>query len=139
MKNYFKFMLAAFAVLAAVSCTKEEIEAPNVQEETQTPNQENVQLVPLTLNVTGDNASKTKTDVADDYKTVVWCENDAIAVYDASGAWRKFTIKEGSIEGNTASFEGEVAAGTAYEERICNELWRYSAKRRYYRTRVYLG
>ena len=112
MKNYLKFMLAAFATVAAVSCTKEEIEAPNVQEETQTPDQENVQLVPLTLNVTGDNAADTKTDIADNNKTVVWCEDDAIAVYDASGVWRKFTIKEGTIDGGSALFEGEVAEGT---------------------------
>lgn len=112
MKNYLKFMLAAFATVAAVSCAKEEIEAPNVQEETQTPDQENVQLVPLTLNVTGDNAADTKTDIADNNKTVVWCEDDAIAVYDASGVWRKFTIKEGTIDGGSALFEGEVAEGT---------------------------
>ena len=112
MKNYLKFMLAAFATVAAVACAKEEIEAPNVQEETQTPDQENVQLVPLTLNVTGDNAADTKTDIADNNKTVVWCEDDAIAVYDASGVWRKFTIKEGTVDGGSALFEGEVAEGT---------------------------
>ena len=61
MKNYWKFMLAAFAIAAAVSCAKEEIEDPTVQEEIENPapdqgaNEEG-QLVPMTITVTGENA-----------------------------------------------------------------------------------
>ena len=129
MKNYWKFMLAAFAIAAAVSCAKEEIEDPTVREEIENPapdqgTNEEGQLVPMTITVTGENAMGSnganesaakpgvKTDVADDNKSVIWCENDAIAVYDASGTWREFTIKEGSIDGGTATFEGEVDANT---------------------------
>ena len=131
MKNYWKFMLAAFAIVAAVSCAKEEIEDPTVQEEIENPapdqgTNEEGQLVPMTITVTGENAMgsnganesaakpEVKTDVADDNKSVIWCENDAIAVYDASGTWREFTIKEGSIsdDGRTAVFEGMVDVET---------------------------
>lgn len=125
MKNYLKFMLAALAFVAAVSCAKEEIEDPDVQEEIvePTPDKEPTeegQLVPMTITVTGETAMNSgdtstadvKTDIADDNKTVVWCETDVIAVYDASGVWREFTIKEGSVEGNTATFEGEVDPAT---------------------------
>ena len=131
MKNYWKFMLAAFAIVAAVSCAKEEIEDPTVQEEIENPapdqgTNEEGQLVPMTITVTGENAMGSnganesaakpgvKTDVADDNKSVIWCENDVIAVYDASGTWREFTIKEGSISdgGRTAVFEGMVDVET---------------------------
>lgn len=125
MKNYLKFMLAALAFVAAVSCAKEEIEDPDVQEEIvePTPDQEPTeegQLVPMTITVTGETAMNSgdtstadvKTDIADNNKTVVWCETDVIAVYDASGVWREFTIKEGSVEGNKATFEGEVDSAT---------------------------
>ena len=83
MKNYWKFMLAAFAIAAAVSCAKEEIEDPTVQEEIENPapdqgTNEEGQLVPMTITVTGENAMGSnganesaakpgvKTDVADD-------------------------------------------------------------------------
>lgn len=131
MKNYWKFMLAAFAIVAAVSCAKEEIEDPTVQEEIENPapdqgTNEEGQLVSMTITVTGENAMGSnganesaakpgvKTDVADDNKSVIWCENDVIAVYDASGTWREFTIKEGSIsdDGRTAVFEGMVDVET---------------------------
>ena len=131
MKNYWKFMLAALAVAAVVSCAKEEIEDPTVQEEIENPapdqgTNEEGQLVPMTITVTGENAMGSnganesaakpgvKTDVADDNKSVIWCENDVIAVYDASGTWREFTIKEGSIsdDGRTAVFEGIVDVET---------------------------
>lgn len=131
MKNYWKFMLAAFAIVAVVSCAKEEIEDPDAQKEivNQGPEQDadgETLLVPMTITVTGENAMGSnganesaakpgvKTDVADDNKSVIWCENDVIAVYDASGTWREFTIKEGSIsdDGSTAVFEGMVDVET---------------------------
>ena len=129
MKNYWKFMLAAFAIVAAVSCAKEEIEDPTVQEEIENPapdqgTNEEGQLVPMTITVTGENAMGSnganesaakpgvKTDVADDNKSVIWCENDVIAVYDASGTWREFTIKSISVDGRTAVFEGMVDVET---------------------------
>ena len=100
MKNYWKFMLAAFAIVAAVSCAKEEIEDPDAQKEivNQGPEQDadgETLLVPMTITVTGENAMGSndanesaakpgvKTDVADDNKSVIWCENDVIAVYEA--------------------------------------------------------
>lgn len=129
MKNYWKFMLAALAVAAVVSCAKEEIEDPTVQEEIENPapdqgTNEEGQLVPMTITVTGENAMGSnganesaakpgvKTDVADDNKSVIWCENDVIAVYDASGTWREFTIKSISVDGRTAVFEGMVDVET---------------------------
>ena len=148
MKNYLKFMLAALAFVAAVSCAKEEIEDPDVQEEIvePTPDKEPTeegQLVPMTITVTGETAMNSgdtstadvKTDIADNNKTVVWCETDVIAVYDASGVWREFTIKEGSVEGNTATFEGEVDSATTdiyavypYEAAVSCENGKITAK-----------
>ena len=130
MKNYWKFMLAALAIAAVVSCAKEEMEDPDAQNgiENPAPDQgtnEEGQLVPMTITVTGENAMGSnganesaaepglRTDVADDNESVIWCENDAIALYDASGV-REFTIKEGSIsdDGRTAVFEGMVDVET---------------------------
>lgn len=108
MKNYWKFMLAAFAVLAAVSCAKQEMTDPDEKLE----NQETVvdgNLVPMSITV---GSEGTKTDIADNLKSVVWCEDDKIAVFDAAGEIREFTVQPGSINGGTAVFEGAVLEGT---------------------------
>ena len=100
MKKYFRFILAAMAMTAMASCA-EELEDP-------TKEPVDVELVPMTITV----GSDTKTHFAEDGKTVNWCETDEIAVFDKVGEKRRFTIKEGSVDGKQAIFEGQVAAGT---------------------------
>ena len=101
MKKTFKFILAAFAIVTAASCAQE-IEDPDALP------QEEVELVPMTITVGGE---ATKTTVGEN-NAINWCADDEIAVFDNTGAARKFTIVEGTLEGNTARFEGEVAAGS---------------------------
>ena len=108
MKNYLKFMLTAFVLMAVVSCAKEEVADPNPENGVQ----ENVTLVPMTITVVGDDSAKLglKTDVADNLTSVVWCEDDEIAVFDKGGNKQRFEIV--SHSGNTAVFEGQVEEGT---------------------------
>ena len=101
MKKTFKYMLAAFAVVTAVSCAQE-LDDPNAIP------QEDVELVPMTITVGGE----TKTTVGDDDKSLNWCEDDVIAVFDKTGTAREFKIVEGTCNGKTATFEGLVAAGS---------------------------
>ena len=97
MKKTFKYMLAAFAVVTAASCAKE-LEDPNANL------QDNVELVPMTVTV----GTETKVTVADDQKTLNWCDDDKIAIWDGV-AMREFTLVEAN--GKTATFQGQVAAG----------------------------
>lgn len=101
MKKTFKYMLAAFAVVTAASCAQE-LDDPNAIP------QEDVELVPMTITVGGE----TKTTVGDDDKSLNWCEDDVIAVFDKTGTAREFKIVEGTCNGKTATFEGLVAAGS---------------------------
>lgn len=101
MKKTFKFILAAFAIVTAASCAQE-IEDPDALP------QEEVELVPMTITVGGE---ATKTTVGEN-NAINWCADDEIAVFDNTGAARKFTIVEGTLDGKTARFEGLVAAGS---------------------------
>lgn len=94
MKKIFKYMLAAAAVLTAASCAQELVNP-----------QADPELVPMTLTVDGD---VTKTAVGEDGKTINWCENDQIAVFDGT-AKRQFTAT--AIDGKKATFVGMVADG----------------------------
>ena len=96
MKKTFKYMLAAFAVVTAASCAQE-LEDPNA-----TP-QKDVELVPMTITV----GTESKVTVVDD-KTLVWCDDDKIAVWDGV-QMREFTVLQ--ADGKTATFQGEVAKG----------------------------
>ena len=98
MKKIFKYMLAAAAVLTAASCAQELVN-PQANPEL------DVELVPMTLTVDGD---VTKTAVGEDGKTINWCENDQIAVFDGT-AKRQFTAT--AVEGKKATFVGLVASG----------------------------
>lgn len=98
MKKTFRFVLAAFAIVAAASCAQE-LEGPV------TDVQQDVELVPLTISVAGE---MTKTTVGEDGKTINWCADDKIAVFDGV-AKREFTIVDGTANGKTASFQGLVA------------------------------
>ena len=101
MKKTFKFILAAFAIVTAASCAQE-IEDPDVLP------QEEVELVPMTITVGGE---MTKTTVGEN-NAINWCADDKIAIFDKNGNPREFTIVDGTIDGNTATFEGTVAPGT---------------------------
>ena len=98
MKKTFKYILAAFAVVMAVACVQE-IENPE-----QTP-QQDVELEPMTIIV----GTETKVSVADDQKTLNWCDDDKIAVWDGV-EFREFTVEE--TNGKTATFTGSVKAGS---------------------------
>ena len=97
MKKTLKYMLAAFAVVTAASCAQE-LDDPNANP------QKDVALVPMTINV----GIETKVTVADDQKTLNWCDDDKIAIWDGV-AMREFTVVEAN--GKTATFQGEVASG----------------------------
>ena len=97
MKKTFKYMLAAFAVVMASSCAQE-LNDPNANP------QQDVELVPMTVNV----GTESKVTVADDQKTLNWCDDDKIAIWDGV-AMREFTVVEAN--GKTATFQGQVAAG----------------------------
>lgn len=90
-------MLTAFTVLA-VSCSQE------FEDSTYKP--QDIVLECVTISVDGEG---TRTFIGDDGKSINWCESDRIAIYDGY-ALREFTIVEGSINGKSASFEGQIAA-----------------------------
>ena len=94
MKKIFGYILAASAVFAAASCTQQ-LEGPATDQE----------LVPMTITVNGE---MTKTLVGEDGKTINWCEDDVIAIFDGV-AKREFTVV--TADGKNATFTGEVAAG----------------------------
>lgn len=98
MKSMFRFMVAAFAMVATMACS-EVFDEPNIERPTE--------LERIVVNVDGEG---TRTFIGDDGKSVNWCEDDVIAIYDGVGI-REFTIVEGSVDGKSASFEGEVAVG----------------------------
>lgn len=94
MKKIFGYILAASAVFAAASCTQQ-LEGPATDQE----------LVPMTITVNGE---MTKTLVGEDGKTINWCEDDVIAIFDGV-AKREFTVV--TADGKNATFAGEVAPG----------------------------
>ena len=94
MKKIFGYILAASAVFAAASCTQQ-LEGPATDQE----------LVPMTITVNGE---MTKTLVGEDGKTINWCEDDVIAIFDGV-AKREFTVV--TADGKNATFSGEVAPG----------------------------
>lgn len=94
MKKIFGYILAASAVFAAASCTRQ-LEGPATDQE----------LVPMTITVNGE---MTKTLVGEDGKTINWCEDDVIAIFDGV-AKREFTVV--TADGKNATFAGEVAPG----------------------------
>ena len=94
MKNYYRLLVAAFMAIAATSCSQ-------FEESDLTPS--DVNLVPMTISVGGE----TRTFIGEDGKTVNWCEDDRIAIFDGTGK-REFKIVEGSISGGYAEFAGEV-------------------------------
>ena len=94
MKTLFRFIFAASALFAAASCTQQ-LEGPATDEE----------LIPMTITVGGE---MTKTLVGEDGKTINWCEDDVIAIFDGV-AKREFTAV--SVDGKNATFTGSVAPG----------------------------
>ena len=94
MKKIFGYILAASAVFAAASCTQQ-LEGPATDQE----------LVPMTITVNGE---MTKTLVGEDGKTINWCEDDVIAIFDGV-AKREFTVV--TADGKNATFAGEVTPG----------------------------
>ena len=94
MKKIFGYILAASAVFAAASCTQQ-LEGPATDQE----------LVPMTITVNGE---MTKTLVGEDGKTINWCDDDVIAIFDGV-AKREFTVV--TADGKNATFAGEVAPG----------------------------
>ena len=98
MKTMFRFMVAAFALVASVACA-EVFDEPTIERPQE--------LERIVVTVDGDD---TRTFIGDDGKSINWCEDDVIAIYDGYGI-REFTIVEGSVNGKSASFEGEIATG----------------------------
>lgn len=99
MRNLYRLMVAAFAVVAATACSQFE------EQDALPSGDEN--LVAMTISVGGE---PTRTFISEDGNSLNWCENDKIAIFDGVGK-REFTIVEGSIEGGYAEFEGLVDAG----------------------------
>lgn len=99
MKKFFNLMIAAFALMAAVSCSEsfdEPVDRIPVEEE----------LVSMSIDVDGE---LTRTFIGEDGKTINWCESDRIAIFDGVDK-REFTIVEGTANGKSATFQGQVAA-----------------------------
>lgn len=94
MKKIFGYMLSVAAVMTAAACSQE-LEGPAADKE----------LVPMTITVNGET---TKTLVGEDGKTINWCEDDVIAIFDGV-AKREFTVV--TADGKNATFAGEVAPG----------------------------
>lgn len=94
MKKFYSYLVAAFMVIAATSCSQ-------FEEKDLMPS--DVKLVPMTISVGGE----TRTFIGDDGKTINWCEDDRIAIFDGTGK-REFKLVEGSVNGGYAEFEGEV-------------------------------
>ncbi len=103
MRNLYRILVAAFVVIAATACSQFE------EQDALPSGDEN--LVAMTISVGGE---PTRTYISEDGKSLNWCENDKIAIFDGVGK-REFTIVEGSIEGGYAEFEGKVdAAATSF-------------------------
>lgn len=105
MKQSFKILAVALAIVAAASCSKE-IENP-------VDNQPSAELVPTTISASID---ATKATVASDGKTL-WQENDAIAVW-IGGTKYEMSLIEGAgtksavFKGNLPA-EGTISAAVA--------------------------
>ena len=86
-------MAAAIAAMA-VSCQKENIPTPVVETE------------PMVITA----GVETKTSLGTDGKTINWTSDDVIAVFDFKNVKNEF--KTTAVNGASATFEGEVSAGT---------------------------
>ena len=104
MKKVYKFFAAALVIVAAASCAKEL--SNNVSE------QELVHKVfSASLNVN----QETKTALHTDGKTVHWTEGDQIALIPAGKTNASvFSVKNESIDGTFADFEGQTVVATDY-------------------------
>lgn len=100
MRKLFILLLSASLMLFVGSCSQD-----FVGDTIDRPHEE-ATLVPLTITVGGD---QTRTYIGDDGKTINWCADDTIAVFDGTGK-REFTVVEGSVDGKFATFVGEVDA-----------------------------
>lgn len=122
MKKTFKFFAAALAIVAAVSCAKE-----NIQDtQTDINDGENIELVAMTFNAgicSPSNPTGTKTTLVDGLN-VHWSEGDNVLVYryKANTTQDKFSPNQGykfqvvanSIAEDVAAFEGSAADHSMY-------------------------
>lgn len=103
MKTFFKTLLAALTLVAAVSCAKE---TPAPKDPAAQPE---ANLVPYTLNI-GTQAAKSFIDK--DSTTIVWEEGDRLGVIDDVNATvHEFTFV--SSDGTSASFDGSLNEGAS--------------------------
>ena len=103
MKTFFKTLLAALIMVAAVSCAKE---TPAPKEPAAQPE---ANLVPYTLNI-GTQAAKSFIDK--DSTTIVWEEGDRLGVIDDVNATvHEFTFV--SSDGVSANFDGSLNEGAS--------------------------
>ncbi len=101
----------AIALMAAlsISCGKEQKTDNGRDNPKQTPGgEEKTGLVSMTFSASFDDSPATAAALSGN--DVNWEYSDHIAVFDGV-ARRDFTVKEGSISGGTATFEGEVDEG----------------------------
>lgn len=101
----------AIALMAAlsISCGKEQKTDNGRDNSKQTPGgEEKTGLVSMTFSASFDDSPATAAALSGN--DVNWEYSDHIAVFDGV-ARRDFTVKEGSISGGTATFEGEVDEG----------------------------
>ena len=103
MKTFFKTLLAALTLVAAVSCAKE---TPAPKDPAAQPE---ANLVPYTLNI-GTQAAKSFIDK--DSTTIVWEEGDRLGVIDdVNSTVHEFTFV--SSDGTSASFDGSLNEGAS--------------------------
>lgn len=100
MKKIVFCSFAVLAMLATVSCNKEQSEIPAPAENGK---------VYATISVQGEDMTKVSLDFSKE-KNVQWLDTDQIAVFDGVSN-NTFSVKEGSNTGASAVFEGTIDAG----------------------------
>lgn len=105
MKNMFKFFAAAFAIVAAASCTKE-----NPSTDSQVSDQK---LVHKVFTATLDSDTKTTLVPGEDGSFVHWVEGDQIKVIP-EGQTNATLFDILSIDGTHANFAGEIVEANSY-------------------------
>lgn len=113
MKTIFRYTIAAVSALAVFSCQKSTLEKDQANEPGQKMEMSFGVVLEEVSSPVPTPTSKTYINETDGYKTY-WEAGDKISVYDGSSEARLFTIKEGSLNGASATFTGEAELSSEY-------------------------
>ena len=113
MKTIFRYTIAAVSALAVFSCQKSTLEKDQANEPGQKMEMSFGVVLEEVSSPVPTPTSKTYINETDVFKTY-WEAGDKISVYDGSSEAKLFTIKEGSLNGASATFTGEAELSSEY-------------------------